>query len=103
MGKTILISGGAGFVGRHLLTAILQAEPSAAVWIIDDFSTGKPPEQWELHRAIPGKDPGSGRQYRLDTVADTPFTLVKANFAYVLGAELGYFPASGLPSLPAFG
>src|SRR6266567_1156902 len=102
MGRIILISGGAGFVGRHLLTAVLQAEPSTDVWIIDDFSTGQPPEQWELHRAIPAKDLGWGKQYRMEGISHTPFTLIKANFASMLGAELGYFPASELPPLPTF-
>lgn len=101
MGKTILISGGAGFVGRHLLTAILQAEP-ADVWIVDDFSTGKPPDQWELHKGVLSKDLGWGKQYTMDGISDTPFTLIQANFALVLGAEMGYFPAAGLPALPVF-
>ena len=102
MGKTILISGGAGFVGRHLLTAILEADPDADVWIIDDFSTGKPPEQWELNKVVLDKDLGWGKQYRFDGISHTPFKLIDANFASVLGAELGYFPASKLPSLPTF-
>jgi UDP-glucose 4-epimerase len=102
MAKTILISGGVGFVGRHLLKGLFLDDPSANIWIVDDFSTGRPPEQWELFRGTEVKDLGWGKQYKLDGIDAEPFTLIRANFAAVLGAEMGYFPSTGLPALPSF-
>jgi len=42
--KTALVTGGCGFVGRHLVNKLLQLGYS--VWIIDDLSAGKHPRGW---------------------------------------------------------
>ena len=42
--KTILVTGGCGFVGRHLVQSLLQKNSS--VWIIDDLSIGIHPDSW---------------------------------------------------------
>ncbi len=42
--KPILITGGCGFVGRHLVSALLKRGHD--LWIIDDLSTGKHPDVW---------------------------------------------------------
>ena len=36
--KTVLIAGGAGFIGRHMVRALLEAR--ASVHVVDDYSTG---------------------------------------------------------------
>jgi len=41
---TSLVTGGCGFVGRHLVHRLL--ERGDAVWIVDDLSTGLPAAQW---------------------------------------------------------
>jgi UDP-glucose 4-epimerase len=40
----VLVTGGCGFVGRHLVASLLRTGQS--VWIADDLSTGKHPDQW---------------------------------------------------------
>jgi len=42
----ILVTGGCGFVGRHVVQHILQNEFSRSIWIVDDLSTGRHPEEW---------------------------------------------------------
>jgi UDP-glucose 4-epimerase len=39
-----LVTGGCGFVGRHLVHALLRR--GHTVWIIDDLSTGRHPDTW---------------------------------------------------------
>lgn len=102
MSKTILVSGGAGFVGRHLLYALYKEAAGHDIWVIDDMSTGKPPDQWELHRGELVADLGWAKQYRLPEFSEKPFHLIEANFAGVLGAELGVFPKGNTPELPRF-
>ncbi len=43
--KPALVTGGCGFVGRHLIRALLD-RGTRDIWIVDDFSTGRPPEEW---------------------------------------------------------
>src|SRR5688500_5918002 len=40
VGKKILVTGGAGFIGSHIADAFLAR--GDRVWILDDLSTGKP-------------------------------------------------------------
>ncbi len=47
---TILVTGGCGFVGRHLVKSLLGKGHS--VWIIDDLSTGWHPKRWLRHEEI---------------------------------------------------
>jgi UDP-glucose 4-epimerase len=44
MKKPILITGGCGFVGRHLAKKLLEQDNS--LWVVDDLSTGKHPDKW---------------------------------------------------------
>lgn len=102
MSRRILVSGGAGFVGRHLLAGLLQSDAESEVWIVDDYSTGRPPERWELRRGQEVEDLGWGKRYSLEGIDARPFTVINANFAALIGGELGYFPALNVPRLPAF-
>ncbi|HEX9667540.1 MAG TPA: NAD-dependent epimerase/dehydratase family protein [Thermodesulfobacteriota bacterium] len=42
--KPIFITGGCGFVGRHLVRNLLEKNKS--IWIVDDLSTGWHPDRW---------------------------------------------------------
>lgn len=39
--KSIVITGGAGFIGSHLMDAALNSMPASAITVVDDLSTGK--------------------------------------------------------------
>ncbi|WP_322889009.1 MULTISPECIES: NAD-dependent epimerase/dehydratase family protein [unclassified Yoonia] len=56
--KTVLVAGGAGFVGVHLVTALVAA--GAAVHVVDNFSTSTPAR-------IEGLQRGSNRMVTLTT------------------------------------
>jgi NAD(P)-dependent dehydrogenase (short-subunit alcohol dehydrogenase family) len=42
--KTAFVTGGCGFVGRHLVKRLWQA--GYTIWLVDDLSTGKHPDEW---------------------------------------------------------
>lgn len=46
MSKPILVTGGCGFVGRHVVSYLLERRLSDSIWIVDNLFTGRPPEQW---------------------------------------------------------
>ena len=102
MSPKILISGGAGFVGRNLCQALLKEAPAPEITIVDDLSTGRPPENWELFPAQLREDLGWGARYTLPDAPHAPFTFMRANFAAVMAAELGITAKTGLPELPVF-
>jgi len=100
--KKILVSGGAGFVGRHLIDHLLNDDPSAEIWVVDDLSTGQLPTQWELYR-VAEVAPGNGvRRFEWEGQAGRGFNFIQANFIAVLAGELGYAPRLDLPELPVF-
>ena len=54
--KTALVTGGCGFVGRHVTSRFL--DDGYAVWLVDDLSTGQHPDSWVSDAAgamVPGK------------------------------------------------
>lgn len=44
MNKPIFVTGGCGFVGRHLVNKLLSQGRS--IWILDNLSTGRHPDEW---------------------------------------------------------
>jgi nucleoside-diphosphate-sugar epimerase len=50
--KHALVTGGCGFVGRHVVSRLLRL--GRPVWIVDDLSTGKHPDEWlpTAHEAL---------------------------------------------------
>jgi UDP-glucose 4-epimerase len=59
-GKSVLVTGGAGFIGSHLVDRIIQEEPSNLV-VVDNFFLGREENLKEAHKALP-----TLRVHRLD-------------------------------------
>lgn len=100
MARDILVTGGCGFVGRHLV-AKLAAEGSNTIWIIDDLSTGKAPSDWEVPRLTPIEE-RDGIAYLKVEGTEAVARFIRSDFVAVAMAELGMIPPLGLPKLPPF-
>lgn len=102
MAKKILITGGAGFVGRNLCTRLLQENPVPEITIIDDLSTGRLPEKWELQPAQLHSTEEGRRRYHLSGREDAAFTFIQCNMISALTSELGIGPNVLGQELPVF-
>lgn len=100
MSKNILITGGCGFVGRHLV-ARLAPEADTSIWVIDNLSTGKHPRDWEVPAlSLIGESRGVAT-YGVEG-SEKSIKCIVADFAAVAQAELGIVPAIGIEKLPHF-
>lgn len=104
MKKRVLITGGCGFVGRHLVH-LLAREPDVELWIVDNLSTGKHPDDWEVPKLTERSDTqsvGNGiLHYDVGNTGNSA-KVILADFAAVAQAELGIVPNLGLDKLPPF-
>jgi len=64
--QPILITGGCGFVGRHVVQHILQHGLTDQICIVDDLFTGRHPEEWLPVRAGYKGSTGLEYSYQLD-------------------------------------
>lgn len=99
--KRFLVTGGCGFVGRHLIARLASDEPSE-IWIVDDLSTGKRPSQWErpVVERITETRPGV-TEFRLrDT--DCRIIYLQSDFMVLALSELGKTAESGFGRFPHF-
>lgn len=46
MKQNILVTGGAGFVGRNQVKYLLNKFPNSIIWVVDNLSTGIFPDSW---------------------------------------------------------
>lgn len=88
MKKNILVTGGAGFVGRNLIKRIIETRRAETVWCIDDLSTGITPLNWP---EISLREAGTSADYTIYLSEGSPVTV---NFYHmdvlpVFLAELG--------------
>jgi nucleoside-diphosphate-sugar epimerase len=44
--QPLLITGGCGFVGRHVVQYALHHSLYERIWLVDDLFTGRHPEEW---------------------------------------------------------
>src|SRR5581483_5238275 len=44
--RSYLVTGGCGFVGRHMIKGLIQSDVAKSICIVDDLSTGRHPEVW---------------------------------------------------------
>lgn len=89
-GKPVLVTGGCGFVGRHLLRTLL-ARGRTDIWIIDDLSTGRHPRSWLSDAWSEEERDGC-----------VVYTSARGTLTFVLTDALGYFRdhALGCGTLP---
>jgi len=100
MSKRILVTGGSGFVGRHLVDRLTKEGND--VFIVDDLSIGPSPLEWELYRVrFCGKE-NSFERYEYADGSSRSFRMLTTNVVSLFGGELGVLPPTGFPRLPAF-
>jgi UDP-glucose 4-epimerase len=83
-----LVSGGCGFVGRHLVRRLLSAGHD--VWIVDDLSTGLSPDEW-----LDGSRAASGVGKSVYNVAGRQVVFIAEDFAVTLLKQLGLIAQVG--------
>lgn len=97
----ILITGGCGFVGRHLVQRLAN-ESDAEIWIVDNLSTGKSPDTWEVPKLnYVGQVKKGVEQYKVGASGKI-VNFIISDFVAIAQAELGIIPSLGLDPLPVF-
>src|SRR5689334_3681093 len=95
--STALVTGGCGFVGRHLTNRLLAS--GADVWIIDNLSTGQHPDHWL--ECIAGRQEIAGQGTRYLLPRGTVTFLHEDALATMLG-QLGILGNESAPRFPDF-
>lgn len=88
-----LVTGGCGFVGRHLVARLVR--DGRHVWIVDDLSTGKHPDEWSASLGLVATDPSRQRFVNDD---GTGVSWIEGDIRDVLSSA-----RDGLLDLPQFG
>ncbi|MBF0518527.1 MAG: NAD-dependent epimerase/dehydratase family protein [Nitrospirae bacterium] len=100
--KTILITGGCGFVGRHL-AARLSDEPENEIWIVDDLSTGMHPMSWEVPAVVFSKHQPHKNMLSFDFQGkQSKLVFINSDFTSFAYSELMRQPNFGIPHTPHF-
>ena len=101
--KRVLVTGGCGFVGRHLINRLLLDDDEQELWVVDDLSTGRHPATWtspvlEISHEQPYR---SGLVFQ-PTIGNARLIFVNADFSSVAYSELKRQQDLGFPRLPHF-
>ncbi|MDP9342174.1 MAG: NAD-dependent epimerase/dehydratase family protein [Actinomycetota bacterium] len=102
MTEQVLVTGGAGFVGRNLVARLVRDLPEATMWVIDDVSTGREPPSWPEVELVPeGETAGPVASFRAaETGARVRF--VQGDALAVFLGELGKVERRLPEPLPPF-
>src|SRR5687767_10024233 len=99
MNTNILITGGAGFVGRNQVKRSVEKFPNATIWVLDNLSTGLAPEYWpELKLS----NPVIQGEIQIYSINQTQIYFVKCDVLAVLLSELKFIPKFLDFQLPKF-
>lgn len=66
MKRPILITGGCGFVGRHVVQHILNYDLADRIYLVDNLLTGRHPDEWLPTQARSDGSSGGTHSYRVD-------------------------------------
>src|SRR3989338_7352024 len=99
MRKHILITGGAGFVGRNQVKKSIEKFPDYTIWILDNLSTGLAPRSWPELKLENSIHEGIIEIYRIN---ETEIRFIKCDVLSIFLSELGCIPEVFDFKLPKF-
>jgi len=95
MSTTTLVTGGCGFVGRHLINRILSRGED--IWVVDDLSTGLHPDAW-----LSGQRTATTDEYIRYQVNGRSVTFVNEDLSVTMLKQLGTIRPRTALTLPYF-
>jgi UDP-glucose 4-epimerase len=94
--QTSLVTGGCGFVGRHLISRLLKRGHN--IWVIDDLSTGSHPDIWLKPISSREECNGMLRYW----VGEQVVTFIHEDASVAFLKQLGTIPSSPFVQFPPF-
>ena len=91
------VTGGCGFVGRHLIDRLLSLGHD--IWVVDDLSTGLHPDQWLGSSASQTTDENGTKNY---FVGGHAVTFLQEDLSVTMLKQLGMFKNGAGMELPNF-
>lgn len=99
MYKNVLVTGGAGFVGRNLVTRLINDRSASNIWVMDDLSTGIYPDKWPEIKLEPKGKEGDIDLFQASG-SPTIVKFIKSDVLPVFLGELGNIPVTANFTLP---
>ena len=99
MSKNVLITGGAGFVGRNQVKKCLQKFPNHTIWVLDNLSTGLAPEIWPELKL---ENPIHNGIIKIYKISDSEIRFINCDVLSIFLSELGCIPKVFDFNLPKF-
>lgn len=99
MNQNILVTGGAGFVGRSQIKFLIKKFPNSIIWIIDDLSTGLPLDYWPEIKLNQKKQ---NLDFQIFEFEKCQLRFIKKDVLSIFLEELGLIPNSMSFVLPKF-
>ncbi len=89
----ILVTGGAGFVGRNLIKRLTETERAQVIWCIDDLSTGILPENWPELKVQLHEEEAEYQDYINENHPGTKIRFIKMDVLAVFLGEMEKVPS----------